>query len=257
MPGQGVTARIGGGAVLVGSPGFLKSRGVNLGSLAPRIDELETQGRTVTAVARAGQALGVIALGDRLRPDAAKTVAALHQRGLRTVLLTGDNERAARRFAAEAGIAEVHAGVRPERKAEIIRELQTRGRAAMVGDGVNDAPALMQADVGIAMASGTDIAIESADIIILRPRLETVVAAHEISRRGYRKMLENVALAFLFNGVGIPLAATGLVYPVWAMAAMAASVTTIFFNSLWGRPQLLFDALMSVGRPLDVKPQPV
>ncbi len=253
VPGQGVTARISGAAVVVGSPTFLEGGGVSLAALASRIHALEEQGRTVIAVAREGRALGVIALGDRLRPDAAKTVAALHGLDIHTVLLTGDNERAARRFAAEAGIAEVHAGVRPERKAEIIRTLQRRGRVAMVGDGVNDAPALMQADVGIAMASGTDIAIESADIIILSPRLEAVVTAHEISRRGYRKMLQNVSLAFLFNGVGIPLAATGLVYPVWAMAAMAASVTTIFFNSLWGRPRLLFDALMSVGRPLEVK----
>jgi len=253
VPGHGVTARIEGAPVLVGRPGFLEERGVSLAQLAARVRELEEKGRTVIAVAKNGKALGIIALGDRLRLDAGKTVAALRAAGIQTVLLTGDNERAARRIAAEAGIDEVHAGVRPGEKAEIVRGLQRHGKVAMVGDGVNDAPALMQADVGIAMAGGTDIAIESADIIILSPRLESVVTAHEISRRGYRKMLQNVALAFLFNGIGIPLAATGLIYPVWAMAAMAGSVTTIFFNSLWGRPQLLFDALMSVGRPLDVK----
>jgi P-type E1-E2 ATPase len=164
------------------------------------------------------------------------------------VLVTGDNERAARRVAAALGIDEVHAGVLPGEKAEIVRRLQGQGRVAMVGDGINDAPALMQADVGIAMGAGTDIAIESADIVIVGNRLRAVVTAREISRWSYRKTKQNVLLAFLFNGLGIPAAATGLVYPVWAMVAMAASVTSIFVNALWGRPSLFFDAVLSVGR---------
>jgi heavy metal translocating P-type ATPase len=250
IAGKGVVAQTQKGEVLVGSPGFLESRGVDLSGLAERIDRLEAAGRTVIAVGRGGRALGAIAMGDTLRPDAAQAVAALRQAGLRTVLLTGDNERAARRVAKEVGIAEVHAGVLPDRKAEIIRGLQKGARVAMVGDGINDAPSLMQADVGIAMGGGTDIAIESADIIILSNRLEALPIAREISRRSYRKMLQNVMLAFLFNGIGIPAAATGLVYPVWAMAAMAVSVTAIFFNSLWGRPSLFIDAILSVGRPV-------
>jgi Cu+-exporting ATPase len=251
VPGKGVTARIEGDEIVVGSPKFLGAEGIELWQLADRIDTLENAGRTVVAVGRNGRALGILALGDALRSDAVETVAALQNMGLKTVLLTGDNERAARRMAQAAGIDEIHAGVLPDGKAEIVRKLQAGGtRVAMVGDGINDAPALMQADVGIAMGGGTDIAIESADIIILSNRLDALPLAREISRRSYAKMLQNVTLAFMFNGIGIPIAATGLIYPVWAMVAMAVSVTAIFFNSLWGQPRLFFDAIMSVGRPV-------
>jgi heavy metal translocating P-type ATPase len=255
VPGLGVTARISGAETLVGRPRFLAERGVDLSALAPRIAALEGEAHTVIAVARDGRCLGLIAFGDRLRADAREAVAALRAAGLAPILVTGDNERAARAIAAQAGIETVHAGVLPGEKAEIVRRLQARGRVAMVGDGINDAPALMQADVGIAMGSGTDIAIDSADIIILTSRLTALAEAREVSRASYRKMLQNVALAFLFNGVGVPLAATGLIYPVWAMAAMAASVTTIFFNSLWGRPAMFFDAIMSVGRSVSSPPR--
>jgi Cu+-exporting ATPase len=254
FPGRGVVAHVAGREVLVGSPGFLYERGIRLEPLADRIAELEEGGRTVIVVGREGQTLGLVALGDRLKADAAQTVVALRRAGLRTILVTGDNERAARRIAREAGIDEIHAEVLPGRKAAIVRELQRQGKVAMVGDGINDAPALMQADVGIAMGSGTDIAIESADIIVLGTGLGLILVAREISRLSYRKMLQNVALAFCFNGIGIPLAATGLVYPVWAMAAMAVSVTTIFLNSLWGRPELFINAVLSVGRPAEGAP---
>ncbi len=251
VPGKGVVARTLDGEIVVGSPSFLTSRGFDLAHAQTRIGHLESAGRTVIAVGRDGRALGVLALGDTLRADAASAIATLRKNGLETVLLTGDNERAAHRVAQELGIDAVHAGVLPEGKARIVRMLQNGGRrVAMVGDGINDAPALMQADVGIAMGGGTDIAIESADIIILSSRLETLNIAREISRHSYRKMLQNITLAFLFNGVGIPIAATGLLYPVWAMAAMAVSVTAIFLNSLWGRPRLFIDAILSVGRPV-------
>lgn len=250
VPGKGVIAQTEQGQVLVGSPAFLMSHGIDLVRAAERIHTLEEAGRTVIAVARSGRALGLLALGDTLRPDAAEAVATLRNTGLQTVLLTGDNERAAQRIAREVGIDTVHAGVLPAGKAEVVRNLQQGGsKVAMVGDGINDAPALMQADVGIAMGGGTDIAIESADIIILSNRMGALPIAREISRRSYAKMLQNVTLAFLFNGIGIPLAATGLIYPVWAMAAMAVSVTAIFFNSLWGRPSLFIDAILSVGKP--------
>jgi P-type Cu+ transporter len=250
VPGKGVRARIGAEMVLVGSPRFLTESGIDAGTLTQRIDALESAGRTVIAVARGGRPLGLLALADTVRVEAAETVAALKQAGLRAILLTGDNERNASRVAAALDIDVVHAGALPGEKAELIRRLQQDGRVAMVGDGVNDAPALMQADVGIAMGNGTDIAIDSADIIILSNRLDAVVTAREISRRAYAKMVQNVSLAFLFNGIGVPLAATGLVYPVWAMVAMAVSVTTIFFNSLWGRPSLFFQAILSVGKPI-------
>jgi P-type Cu+ transporter len=249
FPGKGVTARVDRDEILVGSPRFLAERGVDLAGLARRVIALEKDGRTVIAVARNGRAVGTVALGDMLRADAVRGVSALRAAGIKPILVTGDNERTARRIADELGIEEVHAGVLPPEKAEIVRRLQTdRSRVAMVGDGINDAPALMQADVGIAMGGGTDIAIESADIIILSNRVDALPLAREISRKSYGKMLQNVTLAFMFNGLGIPVAASGLIYPVWAMVAMAVSVTAIFFNSLWGRPRLFFDAVLSVGR---------
>jgi heavy metal translocating P-type ATPase len=257
VPGRGVVARIVGQEVVVGSPVFMRSRGIDLDRFAGRIEKLEDAGRTVIAVARGHRTLGVLALGDEVKPDALRAIAQLKVGGQRLVLLTGDNERAARKVAREVGIDEVHTGMQPHDKAEFMRRLQTGGtRVAMVGDGINDAPALMQADVGIAMGGGTDIAIESADIIILSNQLEALQIAREISRRSYRKMVQNVVLAFLFNGTGIPLAATGLIHPVWAMVAMAVSVTAIFFNSLWGNPRLFFDAIRSVGRPMAEMPQP-
>ena len=250
FPGQGVVAQIGRGAAVVGSPRFLIDRSIDLSLLEKRVEIFEAAGRTVIAVANEGRALGIVALGDTLRPDAIEAVASLRKSGLSTILVTGDNERAAQRVGREVGVDEVHAGILPQRKAAIVRELQANARVAMVGDGINDAPALMQADIGIAMGGGTDIAIEAADIIILSNKLSALPEARDISRRSYRKMVQNVMLAFLFNGAGIPLAATGLIHPVWAMVAMAVSVTAIFINSLWGSPRLFFDAIQSVGRPI-------
>ena len=249
VTGHGVRARLGQATLLVGSPVFLAAQGVDLTGQKERIQELEVRGLTVIAAARQGMLLGLLALGDALRPDAAQTVSRLHALGIRTSLITGDNEQAALHFARAAGIEEVHARVLPAEKAAMIRKLQERDRVAMVGDGINDAPALMQADVGIAFGSGADIAIESADVIILNKRVEAVLDAYEISRRSYRKIVQNVSLAFLFNGLGIPAAATGLVYPIWGMVAMAASVTTIFINSLWGRGNYFFAAIKTVGHP--------
>ena len=247
--GFGVTAQVSGQRVLVGRPGFLTEDGIDLTTVSTAITELEDEGHTVIAVSRDQRALGVIALADTLRPEAADTVAALRKAALIPVLVTGDNPRAARHVATGLGIDEVHAEMLPEGKAELVGTLQAAGHTvAMVGDGINDAPALMRADVGLAMGSGTDIATESADIIIVRDDLNLLLTARDISSRSYRRVKQNVGVAFTFNGIGIPLAATGRVYPVWAMAAMAASVTAIFINSIGGRPSLLFAAIGSVGR---------
>jgi len=204
--GFGVTAQMAGHRVLAGRPAFLTEAGIDLTGLAGAITRLEGQGHTVVAVARA---LGVIALADMLRPEAAGAVAALRQAGLTPVLVTGDNPRAARHVARAAGIDQVHAQMLPDGKAALVGQLQAAGaRVAMVGDGINDAPALMRADVGIAMGGGTDVATESADIIIVRDDLRLVLAARDISRRSYRRVKQNVALAFTFNGIGIPSAAS-------------------------------------------------
>ena len=249
LTGLGVAATVGGRRVLIGRPALLADHGIDTTPLHAAIEEWTGTGHTAVAVAVDDQAAGVIALGDTLRPQAAETVAALHQAGITPVLLTGDNHRAAAHIAAAAGIDQVHAEVHPGDKAAIIRDLQAGGqKVAMVGDGINDAPALMQADVGIAMGTGTDIAMESADIILVRDHLPLLLTAHRISRTSYRRVKQNVALAFAFNGIGIPAAATGLLEPVWAMIAMAASVTAIFANSLGARPALLFQAISSVGR---------
>ena len=247
VTGQGVKAFQGDAELTIGSPAFLTRQHVNLANQDSRIRVLEAQGLTVIAVARNGVLLGLLALGDMLRPDAAETVRRLHALGIRTSMITGDNERTARIFASAVGIGDVHSRVLPAKKAAIIRKLQEKERVAMVGDGINDAPALMQAEVGIAFGSGADIAVESADVIILNKRLGAVLDAYQISRYSYGKMLQNVFLAFTFNGIGIPAAATGLVHPIWGMVAMAASVTSIFINSLWSRGTYFFQAIQTLG----------
>ena len=245
--GLGVTAEVGGTRVLIGNPHFAETAKIDLSDYQKAIDTSQSSGQTVIVVAQDNRLAGIIALGDTVRSDALDTINRLKDLGIKTALLTGDNQRAAEAIARELGITEVIAGVRPEEKAEQIRRFQRSERVAMVGDGINDAPALMQADVGIAMGNGTDVAIDAADIIILNNRIDAVLTALEVSHWGYRKMLQNVSLAFVFNGVGIPLAATGLIYPVWAMMAMAVSVTAIFINSLWQRPSLFFGAVAGVG----------
>ncbi|WP_420810517.1 heavy metal translocating P-type ATPase [Jiangella aurantiaca] len=230
--GRGIEATVAGAPVLVGKLGFLAERGVDVSAAASHQRELEGQGLTVVGVARDGRLLGLVGIGDEVKPDAAATIGRLRQAGITAVMITGDNRRTAEAVAAEVGIDRVLPEVLPADKADEVRRLQREGRrVAMVGDGINDAPALSQADVGFAIGAGTDIAIESADIVVLSDRLGAVADAREIGIRSYAKTKQNLALAFAFNGIGVPAAATGLVHPIWAMAAMVASVTTVLTNS--------------------------
>ncbi len=236
VPGKGVRARLDHTDVLVGSPRFLKREGVDLTPAWGQIAALERGGQTVIAVAADGHTVGLIAIADILKDDAREAIQRMKNAGLQPVMITGDNERTALAVAGQVGITEVYAHVLPQDKAAKVRELQRRGhRVAMVGDGINDAPALMQADVGIAIGAGTDIAIESSDVILIGDRLGAVMDAYRIGRTSYRKTVQNLTLAFSFNGIGVPLAVTGLLHPIWAMIAMVASVSTVLFNSFGGR----------------------
>ena len=232
-PGLGVRAEVEGREVAVGSLRFLQEKAAIKDELAA---VMEGEGKTVVGVAVDGEPLGLIALADTLKDDAPEAIRLLKEAGLEPVMITGDNRRTAEAVARRVGIGEVIAEALPDEKVGYIRELQEQGhRVAMVGDGINDAPALMQADVGMAIGAGTDIAIESADVVIMGDRLTAVVDAYHIGCNSYKKTLQNLALAFSFNGVGVPAATTGLVHPIWAMAAMLASVTTVLLNSFGGR----------------------
>lgn len=234
--GRGVEAKVGGRRVLVGTARFLQEQGVDTGQLAEWQVGLEERAQTVVLVACGGDAMGLIAIGDTLKDDAGEAVARMKVNGLAPMMITGDNWRTARAVAAQVGIDQVLAEVLPKEKADWVRELQQKDeRVAMVGDGINDAPALMQADVGIAIGAGTDIAVESADIVMVGDKLGGVVEAYHIGRSSFTKTVQNVALAFAFNGIGVPAAVTGYVHPVWAMIAMAASVTVVLANSFGDR----------------------
>jgi len=234
--GKGIRASIEGHAVLLGNLDYLQEQGIDMNQNNNWITEHEEQGHTVIAMAADGTLSGFFALADTLKEDARKTVSRLQKQGRNLVLLTGDNERTASAIASQVGIGQIEARVQPDQKAERIRTIQQEGRrVAMVGDGINDAPALTQADVGIAIGTGTDIAIESADIILMGERLYALVETFEIGENSFRKTTQNLLLAFSFNGIGVPLATTGLLYPVWAMIAMVASVTAVLANSFWGR----------------------
>lgn len=235
-PGRGVRATVEDREVLVGTQRFLSEEGINTTPLDTLVDRVHAQGQTAVVVAVNGKAVGIMALADQLKPDAKETVAQLRRLGLEPALITGDNARTAQVIADEVGIHSVMAGVLPGQKATEVRRLQEQGtRVAMVGDGVNDAPALMQADVGIAIGSGTDIAVESADVILVGERLWALVEAHELARRSYQLTVTNVGLALAFNGIGVLASMTGLVEPIWAMIAMAVSVSVVLVNSFAGR----------------------
>ena len=238
--GLGVAGRVGGRRILVGSARLLESEGIDLSPVAEEIARFSEEGKTPLLVAADGTLLGLLAVADREKPGSAAAIASLRARGLKVAMLTGDRDETARAVARRVGVPEVFSQVLPGDKAAKVRELQERGEVvAMVGDGVNDAPALAQADVGIAIGAGADVAIEASDVTLLGGSLELVATAIGLSRATLSTIRQNLLFAFLYNVLGIPIAA-GVLYPVlgWmlspmiASAAMAASSVSVVGNSL-------------------------
>ncbi len=234
LAGLGVRGRVEGHDVVVGRPSLLAEQGLPLeASLVAAVDAAEARGRTAVAVGWDGRARGVLVVADTVKDGSAEAVARFRSLGLAPVLLTGDNERAARAVAAEVGIDDVVAGVMPEEKVDHVRRLQEQGRVvAMVGDGVNDAAALAQADLGIAMGAGTDVAIEASDLTLVRGDLRVAADAVRLSRRTLGTIRSNLVWAFGYNVAALPLAAAGLLNPMLAGAAMALSSVFVVANSL-------------------------
>jgi len=234
IEGRGVQGIVEGHAVLVGRESLLADWSQHLGDeTAAAKTAAEGQGKTVVAVGWDGQARGILVVADTVKPTSAEAIAQLRANGLRPVLSTGDNEAAARQIAAEVGIDEVIAEVLPSQKVDVIARLQSEGRrVAMVGDGVNDAPALAQADLGLAMGTGTDVAIEAADITLVRGDLRSAVDAIRLSRKTLATIKSNLFWAFAYNVAAIPVAALGLLNPMLAGAAMAFSSVFVVGNSL-------------------------
>ncbi|HET7325276.1 MAG TPA: cation-translocating P-type ATPase [Halococcus sp.] len=235
-PGKGVTAGVENRTVTVGSPRFIEGEGADLSQARGQIENLQGTGSTVVVVAIDGSPAGLVALADPLKDDAAEMVERLKAADIEPVMLTGDNEQTARTIAEQVGIEDYRAEVLPDDKSEVVRDLQNQDRhVAMVGDGINDAPALMQSDVGIAIEAGTDIAIEAADIVLTGSQLTTLLEARGLARRSYRLTLTNVGIALVFNGAGVMAAVSGLLQPFWAMVAMGLSVSLVLANSFAGK----------------------
>jgi Cu+-exporting ATPase len=231
-----VSAAVAGRLLRLGSSRYMEELGVDLSALAARAAQLQGEGRTVSWLAdltEAPRLVGLLAFGDTLKASAARAVSRLQAGGVRTVLVSGDNRGAAAAVAAQLGMADVRAEVLPEHKAEVVAELKQGGAVvAMVGDGINDAPALAAADVGIAMSTGTDVAMHAAGLTLMQGDPARVADALDISRRTWTKIRQNLFWAFAYNVVGIPLAAAGMLNPVIAGAAMAFSSFSVVSNAL-------------------------
>ena len=234
VPGRGVRGEVDGQPLALGSGGWIASLGLPLPDDAGA-DAQRAQGHSLSWLARLGErpaVLGWLAFGDEVKPAAAEAIAALQGQGLRTVLISGDHRAAAEAVARRLGIDEVHAEVLPEEKAHLVAQLRGQGRVGMVGDGLNDAPALAAADVGLAMSTGTEVAMAAAGITLMRGDPRLVAAAVDVSRRTVAKIRQNLFWAMAYNVVGIPLAAFGLLSPVFAGAAMALSSVSVVGNAL-------------------------
>jgi Cu+-exporting ATPase len=232
ITGKGVGAEVEGQLVLVGSRRLMEESGIDVGDMETEMSRLEGEGKTAMLVGSQGKILGVVAVADTIKEDSVAAIEALRELGLKTAMITGDNRRTAQAIAAKVGITKVLAEVLPDSKVDEVKRLQEQGlRVAMVGDGINDAPALTQADVGIAIGTGTDIAIEAADITLVSGNLNSVVSAEKLSRATFRKIRQNLFWAFAYNTVAIPLAILGLLHPIIAEIAMATSSITVVGNA--------------------------
>ena len=236
VPGRGMEATVEGRRLVIGSGRWMRELAVELAPLADQAAALEGQGMTVSWLADLTDSpvvLAAMGFADQVRPEAQEAIRQLRQRGIRTVMLTGDNRAAAQAVGRRLGIDDVRAEILPADKADAVVKLRRGdGRVAMVGDGVNDAPALAAADLGIAMGSGTDVAMHAAGVTLMRPDPRLVAAAVDVSRRTYAKIRQNLFWAFVYNIVGIPLAAFGILSPVIAGAAMALSSLSVVANTL-------------------------
>lgn len=232
IPGKGISVTIGGHAILIGNRRLFEERGVQVTGLEDQIQAFEHQGKTAMLVAKDNAVAGIIAVADTVKENSAEAVAQLKALGIETIMLTGDNERTARAIADQVGIDRVIANVLPGEKASAIKALQAEGKVvAMVGDGINDAPALAQSDIGIAVGSGSDVAKETGGIVLIRDDLRDVVAGIRLSKATMRKIKQNLFWALGYNTLAIPIAAVGLLNPIIAAAAMALSSLTVVGNS--------------------------
>lgn len=233
VSGKGITADFEKAVVHIGSKVYFEENGINYQNYHEVITGYQNSGYTIVLLARGKKTIGVLGISDDIKDDSAESIEELHKLGLETAILTGDNETSARVIAGKAGIDQVYAELLPGDKISIVKKLQQKGRVvAMAGDGINDAPALKQADIGIAIGTGTDIAIESADITLVSGSLMGVVRAVQLSRATFSKIMQNLFWAFFYNVVAVPLAVLGLLHPVIAEAAMALSSVNVVTNSL-------------------------
>ena len=239
LPGNGLTATLGGEELLGGSLSFISTKAQIPSDLRMKAESLAEEGKTPLFFAKGGRLAGIIAVADVMKEDSPAAIAALRNMGIRVVMLTGDNERTARAIGRQAGVDEVIAGVLPEGKENVIRTLQKKGKVAMVGDGINDAPALTRADIGIAIGAGTDVAIDAADVVLMKSQLSDVPAAIRLSRATLRNIHENLFWAFFYNVIGIPLAAGVWIplfgwtlNPMFGAAAMSLSSFCVVSNAL-------------------------
>jgi Cu+-exporting ATPase len=231
LRGRGVEGKISGKNILIGNMTLMKERKINFKSFEEKIKGFENDGKTTMIVAENKKIIGVIAVADAVKEDSAHAVKILNKEGYKTVMITGDNERTAKAIAKQVGIKEVIANVLPGDKAKKVEELQEKGMVAFVGDGINDAPALKQSNVGIAMGSGTDIAIEAGDLVLTKSSLIGVVQAIKLSKATFRKIKQNLFWAFAYNTIAIPVAVAGLLHPIIAEIAMALSSITVITNA--------------------------